>query len=454
MVQSLNGIKKLTAMKNILKKLTLTLAVSACAVLAYGQQNYGEKWGATPAEQEENVKNYNFFRDAYNNKDYDEALQFLPGLIENAPTGTQNLYIYGINIYKDKILKATSVAEKNAFVDELMKIYDYRVQYFGDDAERGKPYILMYKAGDFALYKPVDRDNVIKFYQDAVEAYGDAAPTDFLNQYFNELTNDYKADLIESDEYMAEYDKLDRVFNLPQNADKESDKTTFEALFVSSGAANCENVEKMFASRIEDGDVATLEKAVGLLARGKCDTDFFGVVGDKLYAVQPSAALAINLADYYDRKDQAAKSLQYLNAAIADEQDPENKINLAVRISGSELAAGNARSAADFARQALAVDPNSGLAYFFLAQAYAVGANQCSGFDRQSAFWLVYDTLAKAKSLMSSNDPYGGDIDSQLASYRNSFPTQEECFFRGLQNGQGYTVRCGWVSGSTTVRQR
>ena len=39
-----------------------------------------------------------------------------------------------------------------------------------------------------------------------------------------------------------------------------------------------------------------------------------------------------------------------------------------------------------------------------------------------------------------------------LATYRNYFPKQADCFFRGLQEGDAYTVNCGWVSGSTTVR--
>ncbi|MCD7970017.1 MAG: enzyme of heme biosynthesis [Alistipes sp.] len=442
-------------MENLFRKLTLTLAVTVCAIAAYGQQDFGPKWGADPAEREDNVKKYNFFRDAYNNKEYDEALTYLPELLEKAPEGTQNLYIYGINIYKDKILKSTSLADKNSYVDELMKLYDMRSQYFGSDPQRGTPYILANKANDYASFKPADRENVIRYYQEALEANGESAEPDFVILYFNELTNDYKDDLIEADEYMAEYDKLEALFNLPHNSGAAGQKNTLEALFISSGAANCENIERLFADRVNnDPDVETLEKAVMLLARGKCDSDFYGIVGDKLYAQKPTTWLAMNLADYYDAKGEATRSLEYLNAAIANEDDPEQRLNLAIRISGSELEAGNARSAADFARQAINQNPESGLAYFFLGQAYAVGANQCSGFDRQAAYWVVYDTLAKAKSLLGNDTSQVGNIDSQMARIRANFPTQEECFFRGLENGQSYTVRCGWVGGSTTVRYR
>ncbi|MCC8035755.1 MAG: hypothetical protein LIO77_07500 [Rikenellaceae bacterium] len=438
-------------MMNIVKKLTLTLALSALTVAVYGQQDFGVKWGATSEEQTENVKKWNFYKDAYNNKDYDQALELLEELIEGAPAGTQNLYIYGANIYKDRILKATSVADKNAHVEKLMELYDLRAQHFGDDAERGTAYILSLKADDYAIYRPMDRDNVIRYYSQAVDAAGDGGEPDFLIRYFNELTNDYKVDLVETDDYMAAYDKLDAVLSLPANQGG-SHKNTLEALLISV-LPDCATIESVYADRLQNNpdDVELMEKTVGLLARNKCDSDFFGEVGDRLYAVKPTAALAINLADYYDKKGQSARSLEYLNAAIANETDPENKLNLAIRISGSELSDGNARTAASFARQAIDINPESGLAYFFLAQAYAVGANQCRDFDRQAAFWIVYDTLSRAKSLLG-NDNTVGDIDSMLARYRASFPSQEEGFFRGLSSGQSYTVNCGWVSGTTTVR--
>lgn len=442
-------------MKNILLKLTL-LVVATMVVGSGYAQNYGEKWGATPDEQKENVMNFNMFKNAYDNKDYDEAEKYIPGLVEKAPKAMQNLYIFGINIYKDKILKATSLADKNNYVNELMKLYDLRTEHFGEDPKRGKAYIMSLKADDYATYKPADRENVIRYYREAVDAAGNNADTEFINRYFSELTNDYLDDMVESDDYMDEYEKLEAVMNLPENADKTQDKNTLEALFLRSGAANCENIEKMFADRVAQNpdDLATLEKAAGLLTRGNCKGDFYFQVAEQLYKLDPSSNTAMILAAGYEERGDYPKALEYLNAAMAVETDHDTKVSLALRIAGSELSSGNARSAANFAKQAIDLSSDNGYAYYILAQAYARGANQCTDFNRQSVYWIAYDTLATAKRLLAGEESKVGDIDSQMANMRAGFPSAEEGFWRDLKDGQSYHVSCGWVSGTTTVRLR
>lgn len=435
----------------------MTIAVAVTATAGYAaaqlQQDFGPLWGATPEEQQENVMNYNFFRDAYNNKSYDEAVTYLPALMEKAPQATQNLYIYAIGIYENRILKAASVAEKNQRIDSLMLIYDLRIKNFGDKEQSAPERVLPAKAQAYMEYKPADRAGIRKVFREAIEALGENADANFINVYFNELTNDYKSDEIEADEYLDEYERLENFVNSPVNADNQTARNTFETLFISSGAADCENLERMFRPRFaaspDNEDV--LKKIVLSLTRAKCKGQFYGEVAEQYYRLQPSSETAMILAAYFEEQQDFNKSLQYLKAAIENETDPEAKLKLCIRISASELGAKNYSSAASFARQAISMDSESGLAYYFLAQAYASSTGACSGFDRQASFWLVYDTLATAKRYLRPEDQVR-DIDSQMASYRASFPSKEECFFRGLQEGQSYHVSCGLVSGSTTVR--
>ena len=46
------------------------------------------------------------------------------------------------------------------------------------------------------------------------------------------------------------------------------------------------------------------------------------------------------------------------------------------------------------------------------------------------------------------------NIDSMLSSYRKSFPSEEDCFFNGCTAGSSFNVKCGWISGTTTVKSR
>ena len=441
-------------MKHLDLKLVLVLVLASLSAGAFAQAYLEDpRYGNTPEERKQNVLILNFFNDTYNNKNYDAAAQYLQQLMEKAPKATQNIYIKGADIYRNKILRATSLDQKNMLIDSLMLIYDKRIEHYGDHATRGKGYIMELKAREYITYKPADREGIIKLCQAAVAENGNDSDPDFLNIYFQVLTDDYKNDNIEANFLLNEYEKLAKIFNTNPTPEKEEAKKTFEALFVSSGAANCENLEKLFRPQVAaaPADTALLDKVLSLLMSRNCVSDFQLEVGEKFYAMKPSSSTALALAASFEEKKQFDKALKYLNEAIANETDPETKANLCVRIAGSQLGSNNAQEAAKFAKEAIEIAPENGFAYMILAQAYTVGSNACSGFDRQSVYWLAYDLLSKACTMLDEEHLKG--TDEQLANYRANFPSKEECFFRGLNNGASYTVRCGWISGTTTVRE-
>ena len=90
-----------------------------------------------------------------------------------------------------------------------------------------------------------------------------------------------------------------------------------------------------------------------------------------------------------------------------------------------------------------------------LAQCYAASAAACDGIAGQATFWAAYDTMSQAVNLLQDSPEYLENAKTALASYRNHFPTSEECFFNELQPGARYTVTCGTAAGVvTTVRTR
>lgn len=447
-------------MKTFRIKLSMA-AVLIMAAIGASAQDYSSdpRYGSTPEERNKNVLELQFFNDAYNNKDWDTALKHLRPLLQGAPKATENLYIKGATIYKNKIARATSVAEKRAYIDTLMMIYDQRVANYGDHPERGLDYILSNKAKDFLTYNPADRAAVREHFKKAMEAGSLKVDPELMVIYFNELSNDYKNDEIEADFYISEYERLGAMFDVNSDAGKEA-KNTFEALFVQSGAASCENLEKIYRPKLAAApdDVELYKKVFNMLGRAKCNNDFQLEVGEKLYALQPDSDVAVILAVTFEERKEFTKALKYLNENVAHESDPVKKSNLLVRIAASQLGNNNARSAADYCRQAADANPDNGYAYLILGQAYAVGVSGCTDFEKRAAYWLVYDTLAKARAMLASGDAEAQEqaknLESQMGSYRAGFPTKEDCFFRDLKPGDGYTVNCGWVSGRTTVRER
>lgn len=412
---------------------------------------YGPEWGenATAIEREENVRLFNFFTDAYNNKDYDKALEYMNTLIQNCPKARSSVYAYGANIYRNKIARSKSMPEKVANIEALMNLWDLRLAAFADDKEYGEVYILKNKAKDYYKYRSEDKQGMLQLFRQAIEKDPEVDAT-FINQYFTVLVEEYQNLNVETDHFMNEYEFM--ASKMDQVTDAEA-KTTFDALLISSGAADCNNLETIFSDRLANNpdDAAQIEKAFKLMARNNCQSEFFLSVGEKYYAQSPSTATAQLLSRAFEANKNYAKALEYLRSAVEIEADPVMKATLCVQISGTELSAGASREAATWAKKAIEYNAENGSAYLCLAQAYVDGAT-CEGFDKQTVFWLAYDMVAKARTLFEGNEAQQELCASLLSTYRNYFPKQADCFFRGMQEGDAYTVNCGWVSGSTTVR--
>lgn len=443
-------------------KLNLKSLVMACAAMfvvsSVSAQAYLEdpRYGNSPEERKENVMTLNSFNDYVTTKDYDNALKQLNILLEKAPKATVNLYIRGAMIYKNKIQRATSLDVKNAYVDSLMHLYELRCVNFADyknkDRDMGAGYTTQIMATEYAKFRAADSDGIRKYYKNAMEANAYDVPSSFALNYFNELVDDYKNDEIEADLLLNEYAKME---NIVANAPAE-EKSSFEALFASSGAANCDNLDAMYKSKFEENpnDAELIAKAYALMSRANCSSDLFIAIAEKNYELTPSAEGAIRLASIFETRKEYDRALKYLNESLAVEQNATDKANLYVRIAVSQLGSNQPAAAASSAREAISINPENGYAYLMLAQAYVAGASGCKGLDGQAVYWVITDVLNKARGLFADDPAQIASIDSQLASYRKYFPNNEECFFNGLNDGQSYNVKCGWINATTTVRAR
>ena len=438
------------------------LLSAACAFFAYSAlaQDFSDPkyaiWGDTPEERQQNILNSNFLKESCDNKDYDAAAHYLKELLDKCPKASENTFVRGTTLYKNKINRAKSIAEKNVYVDSLLLLYDLRNEYFGSHPKRGTAYILDRKAREYLTYKPNDRAGIREAFREAIEAGGDNSDPETVVAYFTNLCDDYKnTDEVMPDEIIAEYDRLLPFFE--KNPEASEYKSQFDAAFGLSGAASCENLETLFRGKLEAApeDEALLAQAVSMMSRAKCDGDFYFAIAEKYYQVNPSSETAMFLAQAFQNKGDYAKADTYLNEALAVEQDPAERQKLLVRIALVGLVANNINDAATAARQARDLNPEDGVPYFVLAQCYASSAAACGGFAGQATFWAAYDTMAKAVELLPSDSEYMEHAKTSLGAFRNRFPSSEECFFNELQEGARYTVTCGTAAGvSTTVRPR
>ena len=445
-------------MKNV--KFLLSAACALFAVAAMAQQDFSDPkyavWGDTPEERQQNILNSNFLKESCDNKDYNAAARYLKELLDKCPKASENTFVRGTTLYKNKINRAKSLDEKNMYIDSLMLIYDLRNEYFGDHPKRGTAYILDRKAREYLTYKPSDRKGIREAFRAALEAGGDNTDPETVVAYFSNLCDDYRnTDEVMPDEVIAEYDRLSQFFEKhPEAAEM---KGQFDTAFGVSGAASCENLEKLFGAKLAAApdDEALLAQAVALMSRADCSSDFFLATAEKFYAVKPSSNTALSLAQVFQNKHDYAKAMTYLNEALAVEKDDAERQKLLARIGLVGLAANDVSGAAAAARQARDLNPEDGVPYFVLAQCYGLSAASCGGFAGQATFWAAYDTMSKAIELLPADSEYIESAKTSLNAFRSRFPTSEECFFNELQAGSRYTVTCGTAAGVvTSVRPR
>ncbi|MBQ2727759.1 MAG: enzyme of heme biosynthesis [Alistipes sp.] len=439
-------------------KILFTAAFSLMAMATMAQQDFSDpryaRYGDTPEQREQNILRSNFLKEAVQNKDYNLAALYFQLLHADRPKVSVNIYKYGAIIYRNKINRAKSVAEKKTMVDSLLAVYDARVLHFGDSAKEGKAYILDVKARDVLNFMANNRAAIRQAFREAIEAGGAQTNPETIVVFFSNLCDDYQnTDEVMPEEIIAEYDRL-----TPFLEAHPTFKEQFDAAFGRSGAADCENLEKLFRAKLaaapEDAEV--LNQAVTLMTRANCQSDFYFEVAEKSYAVQPTAQMAIYLAQSFKNKGDYDKASKYLNASLATEENPEERQKLLTQISVVELVANNISAAAKAAKEAMELNPEDGVPVFVLAQCYGISASNCGEqFARQAACWVAYDTMSKAVDLLQNNPEYLDTAKQAQAAFRSRFPSQEECFMRDLQAGNSYRVDCGLAAGiTTTVRPR
>lgn len=439
-------------------KTLLTVWLVAFSVCGFAQTDYNQpafaKYGKDAAEREANFKAYSFFNEEYASKNYPMATLHLKQLLQSIPAVHQNLYIKGAVIYKNLIHSAKTPEKKQQYIDSLMILHDLRIANFGKDAKRGLVYIKGEIIKDHINFYPEDRTKVMTVVDKSIKEVGPNLDLEILAAYFNYLVEAYKADKLETEKLLGEYETLTSVAEASTSDSKAEVKSTLEQLLMQSGAASCENLEKIFKPQYEadPNNKELIAKIVGTLAKAQCISDFQLMLAEKHYSLDPSATAAAGLAYAFEKKEDIDKAIQYYNEAIEKETDNKNKVSYALSGAGMSIVKSKIADAIKFARKAIEINSEEGLAYFLLAQAQAQAVNGCSEFNKQAAFWVIVDNLQRARNYVTGD--HLTQVNESIGNFSRYFPTAEEIFFNDLKPGDSYTVNCGPVSGTTTIRAK
>ena len=439
-----------------MKRIVLLISVAAMALFASSTVSAQGKFGPDSAEC---IKYLSYYTEYYKQKNYDSALpNWRKAYSLCPPTARYSMLSDGTTLLRNLITKnAKNAVYRAKLVDSLMTIYDQRVEFWPKYAVSS----LNNKALDMYNYMKNDPERLFVGLNDVVAQTKENTRANIFLFQLNTAIDLFHEGTIDAEKVIAIYEDAVKYLGMmtPKNdTEKKSiDKTIedVESLFITSHVASCENLIALFGPRY-DADPQNLDLAKTVvrmmgITEGCTDNDLFLNAVTTVYNLEPSHTSAYYLYKLYAGRSDVDNAVKYMEEAVAAEESD------AVTDGGYyyELAAfcfKNGRSAQAYAaaQKALELDPSiAGKAYMLMGTIW--GSIVCPGNDieRRAKYWVAVDFMNKAKA---ADEALAEDANNLIRQYSAYYPQTAEAFMYDFTNGQSYTVSCGGMRATTTVR--
>ena len=435
--------------KTIFAILTIALLLPGAKMSAQG------KYGADSAEC---IKYLSYYSEYYKQKNYDEALpNWRKAYNLCPPTASQNLFIHGSTLLKQVISKTKDAEAQRAVIDSLMTLYDIRAQYYPNN----KVTSLNNKGQDMYNYIKDNPQRLYDTYQEIIGELKEATKPQLFLFRLNSAIDLFQAGKLNAEDVINAYQtSMETLKNATTESEAEAEqlekvKTDIESLFITSKVASCDNLIALFTPRLE-ADPNNLDLVNNIVRMMSITDDCTGNdlylnAVTNMYKLDPSYNSAYFLFRLNSSRGNVAEAIRYMEEAINYPEsdaatDGEYNYELAVFCSKN----GQNAKAYAAAQKALELNPTfAGKAYFLMGTIW--GSTNCGGneIERRAPYWVAVDFLQKAKN---ADPSLTEDANKLIGSYSAYYPQTAEAFMYDLTNGQSYTVSCGGMRATTTVR--
>ncbi|WP_274475188.1 tetratricopeptide repeat protein [Mangrovimonas aestuarii] len=454
-------------------KLTFAFAIFFMGLsLGYAQQD------------EECMTKLSIFHEYVKAKNYDAAYGPWKDVREKCPKLNIATYSDGEKILEHKI-ENSSGAEQVANINDLLKLYDQRLENFPDKTKKGEllgdKAQLMYDykkelgLSDMDVYNAFDKaftvdkatfnnpKGLYTYFSLMVDLYDakEKSAQDLFDKY-DDVTEKVESEV---GNYSEDLNKLiaKEEANTPLSSKEEKYKRYYESYLtnydkISAGIdkklgdrANCENLIPLYTKNFEANktNAQWLQRAAGKMSEKDCTSDplFFKLV-HAYHELSPSANSAYYLGILKDKEGDSNGALKYYEQALSLEKDNFKKAKLNEKIGNKLKAKGSYAKAREYYRQSLKLNPSNGRPHLNIAAMYASSANNCGDttFNKRAVYWLAADEAKKAGKV----DPTLKSAAQQsVASYMAKAPQKGDIFSQGNQ-GQSIKINC-WIGTTITV---
>ena len=439
-----------------MKKIVLLFAIAAMAMMSGSKVSAQGKFGPDSTEC---IKYLSYYTEYYKQKNYDSALpNWRKAYHYCPPSARYSMLSDGCTMIRNLIQKnKNNPVYKAQLVDSLMTLYDQRVEFFPKYAVSS----LNNKALDMTNYMKDEPEKLLEGLTSIIEQTKEKTRTNVFLFQLNTAIELYKMGTIDPETVIDIYDKgamyLSQVTTKNDTEAKDLEKkiTDFETLFIQSQVASCENLIALFTPRVEaapqDLDLAKNVVKIMSITEGCTDNDLFLNAVNTMYTMEPSANSAYYLYRLYSGRNDYENAVKYLEEAInSDETDAATDAKYYYELAVYCVKSKNTAKGYSSALKAIELDSSlAGKAYMLIGSIW--GSTVCGGNDieRRAPYWVAVDYMIKAKN---ADETLAEEANNYIRQYSAYFPQTAEAFMYDVIDGQSYTVSCGGMRATTTVR--
>ncbi len=439
-----------------MKKITLFVFTAIMMVLGTNVASAQGKYGADSAEC---IKYLSYYKEYYKQKNYDSALpNWRQAYKLCPPTANQNMLIDGTTMIRQLINKnAKNTEYRKALIDTLMTLHDVRAEYYPNYAVTSRNN----KGTDMNNFIKDDNSSLYKGLNEIIALNQEETKASILLFNLNTAIALYQEGELDAEQVINTYQRNINLVNsaTPANdTEKEANdraRADMEGLFITSKVASCDNLIALFTPRYEanpnDLDLATNIVKMMNSTDDCTNNDLFLRAATTMHKIQPSAQSAYFLFRLNAAKENNEEAAAYMEEAINGEGlDAATAAKYNYEYASFCIRNNMGSKAVAAANKAASLDASyAGKSYQIIANAWAQASCGGDEIQRRAKYWVATDYMQRA---MNADESLADDCRKAIGMYSAYYPNTADAFMYDLTNGQSYTVSCGGMSATTTVR--
>lgn len=439
-----------------MKKLVVLLFSASLMIFGSSIVSAQGKYGADSAEC---IKYLSYYQEYYKQKNYNEAIpNWRKAFNLCPPTANQNMLVQGTTLVRQLINQnSKNSVYTSSLVDTLLMLHDIRAKYYPKAAVTA----LNNKALDIVNYIKDDDRTLYDELSTIAQKNGVETKPSVYFYLMNSMIALHNGGSKTTEDVISEYERcmeaVEKIAEVHPSEDLAKVKGDIENLFISSKVADCSTLVSLFTPRYESdpNSYETSATIVRILSitDGCTDNDLFVKAATSMHNQQPSAVSAYFLYKVYSNHSDVDNAVKYMTQAIESsettaEQDADYYFELAAFL----VKNGNNAKAYDCALKCVQNDADGsirGKAYLLIGTIW--GSTVCKGneIEQRAPYWVAVDYMVKAKQ---ADESLTDECNKYIAQYRKFYPQAADAFMYDVTDGQSYTVSCGGMTATTTVK--